>query len=379
MGIEGARMMALESSGEGAGASMGARVLPGFFDLQVNGWNGIDFNSPDLGASAILSAAEGLAASGTAAFLPTVVTNDSDAMEASIAALSATARRAAMSATAVLDAARFAGLRLQVTPDQRGESVPFRAAIAGIHIEGPFISPLDGPRGAHNPAFVMPPDLALAERLYRAAGGLKLMMTFAPEVPGAIDLVRWCVARGVVAAIGHTAADSASIARAVKEGAVISTHLGNGISGKLPRHPNPIWDQLADDALAATMIADGHHLPDSVMKVFLRAKSDRLMLVSDATSFAGLKPGRYHALIGGDVELSADGRLSVSGAPGTLAGAARSLLDGVLHLVDSGLLGLEDAWALASIRPARFWGLARLPFEVHFDPVARRATPIRGA
>ena len=328
-----------------------AIVLPGLFDLQVNGWNGVDFNAPGLGTEAILAVTEGLAASGTAAFLPTVVTNAPEAMESAISALAAAAA---------------------VQNRETSRTATARAKIAGIHIEGPFISPAEGPRGAHDPAYVVPPQPALIQRLRRAAGGLRLMLTFAPEVEGALDLVRWCLAEGIVPAIGHTGADSISIARAVDTGAIISTHLGNGCTGMLPRHPNPLWDQLAEDRLFATMIADGHHLPDAVMRVFLRTKGERLMLVSDATSFTGMPAGRYHAVIGGDVVLSAEGRLSIADRPGTLAGAARSLLDGVLHLVESDILGLEEAWALASTRPARFWGLACPPFAVLFDPVSRR-------
>lgn len=339
-------------------------IFPGLVDLQVNGWEGVDFNAPGLSVEDVLLVAEKLAATGTVAFLPTVVTNDPAVMQEAIRTIAAAARS---EADKKLTATAKAG-----NPPASSS----RAEIVGIHLEGPFISPQQGPRGAHDPRWILAPDMALAERLCEAAGGLQVMLTLAPELPRAIDLVRWCQSRGVIAAIGHTAADAATITRAVDAGAVISTHLGNGCAGLLPRHPNPIWDQLAEDRLAATMIADGFHLPDSVLRVFLRAKGRGLMLVSDATAFSGMPPGRYRAKIGGEVILEPGGRLSVADRPGTLAGATRSLLAGVLHLSDAGLLALPEAWELASLRPAIFMGMKPPYREVLFDPVARRVLGI---
>jgi N-acetylglucosamine-6-phosphate deacetylase len=196
-------------------------------------------------------------------------------------------------------------------------------------------------------------------------------MTFAPELAGARELAAWCAERGIIAAIGHSDADAASIGAAVEAGVSLSTHLGNGCALQLPRHPNLIWDQLAEDRLAATMIADGQHLPDAFMRVATRMKGERLLLISDATALAGAKPGTYEAPIGGRVVLEANGRLHVAGSNDTLAGAARSLLDGVLTLSDRGITGFEEAWEMASSRPAKALGLPGAPGDVLFDPATR--------
>jgi N-acetylglucosamine-6-phosphate deacetylase len=142
----------------------------------------------------------------------------------------------------------------------------------------------------------------------------------------------------------------------VDAGARLSTHLGNGAAAMLPRHPNLIWTQLADDRLTATLIADGHHLPADTLRVFLRAKGlDRAILVSDAAAPGGCAPGIYHSAIGAEVELSADGRLSMRGTP-YLAGAARSLSENVALAMRMAGLTLAEALTLATRNPARFAG-----------------------
>jgi N-acetylglucosamine-6-phosphate deacetylase len=246
------------------------------------------------------------------------------------------------------------------------------AMIAGIHVEGPFISPLDGPRGAHDRRWVRDPDPEAAEALWEASRGRIRILTLAPEVPGALDMIRWCVDKGIIASIGHSAAEASDIALAVEAGARLSTHLGNGCAPLLRRHPNLIWEQLAEDRLAATMIADGLHLPASTMRAFHRTKGEGLMLVSDATALGGMPPGRYRAQIGGDVTLESDGRLHLDGNPSILAGAALSLLQGVHKLVDLGIADFATAWTMASARPSRLLGLGSPPGFVTYDPDSRQ-------
>ncbi len=324
--------------GNSAGAWEGHLRLPGLVDLQVNGWGGIDFNAPALGPEEMESAAAGLLGNGIVAFLPTIVTNSVPAMIGALRAI----------------AAPGVGLASRM--------------IAGIHLEGPFISALEGPRGAHPPEHVRLPDLGLAEELHQASRAGIRILTLAPELPGAMELIEWCVQRGIIAAIGHSAADSSCIARAVDAGARLSTHLGNGCAQVLPRHPNHIWDQLADEALMATVIADGHHLPDSVLRVFARAKERGMILVSDVTAFGGMPPGTYETHIGGRVLVDPDGRVSIESSPGLLAGAALPLLRGVLNLAERGIVDFDTAWEMASTRPARVLGLGRPPGDVLFDP-----------
>jgi len=325
------------------GAARDLLRMPGLVDLQVNGYAGVDFNGPELGADGLDRASEALCRDGIVAFLPTIVTAPPDFLLRRIALLSS-----AMNGT------------------MRGTGSFGRMSL-GIHLEGPFISPFDGPRGAHDAHCVIDPDLGLMEELYAASGGSLKILTLAPERPGGIGLVEWCVAHGVKAAIGHTYADCATIDRAVAAGASLSTHLGNGCHLNLPRHPNYIWDQLAEDRLMASIIADGHHLPPAFMRVVWKVKGSRLVLISDATRFTGMPPGVYQSNIGGTVRLEEGSRLSVADQSATLAGAATPLLKGVQRIVDEGIANLDEAWRAASTVPARFLGIERPLGHVMYD------------
>ena len=162
-------------------------------------------------------------------------------------------------------------------------------AVAGLHMEGPYLAPEAA--GAHPDAHLAPPSFEDFSRRQEAAGGRILLVTLAPEVPGALPLIERLVAAGVRVAIGHSAAGPGAIRDAVHAGATLSTHLGNACPLLLPRHPNLLWEQLAADELAAGLIVDGHHLPPSVVKVMVRAKSlARTVLVTDAIAAAGPAP-----------------------------------------------------------------------------------------
>lgn len=304
-------------------------LAPGLVDLQVNGYAGVDFNRCPIGEQAVLDVTRHLWRQGVTTFLPTIITNGDEEIAAMAAAIANACRRF----------------------DLVGKSV------AGIHLEGPFISPEDGPRGAHDKAFVKAPDWTLFQRFQRAARGNIRLLTLSPEWPQAPGFIRRCVEDGVVVSIGHTAAAACQIAAAVEAGATMSTHLGNGAHLQLPRHPNYIWEQLAQDRLWCAMIGDGEHLPTSVLKVFMRVKGERGILVSDATSLAGMPPGRYRLHIGGEVILSPQGRLALADNPQLLAGSARSLLYGVNTLVRRGLATRREAWDMASVRPSALLSL----------------------
>jgi N-acetylglucosamine-6-phosphate deacetylase len=244
----------------GTGARRRTLELPGLVDLQVNGFAGVDFGDPALTPEGVLRAVEAIGATGVTRFLPTLITS-------SLETFTACARTIA------------------------GTSHP---AIAGIHMEGPYISPEDGYRGAHSRAFVRGADLDDFHRRQDAADGRIRLVTLAPETPGALPLVERLVAGGVRVAIGHTAASGPQVADAVSAGATLSTHLGNGCPSLIPRHPNVIWEQLAEDRLLASFIVDGHHLPPATVKAMIRAKTpSRSLLVTDAIAAAGMPPGRY--------------------------------------------------------------------------------------
>ncbi|MCL6599868.1 MAG: amidohydrolase family protein [Alicyclobacillus macrosporangiidus] len=335
-------------------------IGPGLVDLQVNGFRGIDFNTRPLDVAAIQRVVRALWAEGVTAFLPTIITNSDDAIAELVVSVAHAIRDAA-------DGRVAQGLWDPAVASEHGwrdrsGGIP---TIPGIHLEGPFISPEDGPRGAHDRRYVQPPDWDRFQRWQEAAEGRIRLVTLSPEWPEAAAFIARCAASGVRVAIGHTAAGSDQIVAAVRAGATLSTHLGNGAHPWLPRHPNYIWDQLAHDDLWASVIADGFHLPDAVLKVFLRAKGERVFLVSDVVDLGGLAPGRYTTHIGGDVVLTPEGKLHLAHHPELLAGSVQTLRQGVGNLVAKGLCSLADAWVMASVRPADYLGL----------PVARDIVP----
>lgn len=304
-------------------------IAPGLVDLQVNGYGGVDFNSFPFDEQDVEKVVQAMWQQGVTTFLPTVITNADHEIEQMVATLAQACQR-----------------------------LPIGQSIAGIHLEGPFLSVQDGPRGAHQRCYIKAPDWDLFQRWQEAAQGRIRLITLSPEWPQADEFIRRCVAQNVVVSIGHTSASVEQIVSAVQAGAKMSTHLGNGAHLTLPRHPNYIWEQLAQDDLWCAMIADGEHLPLSVLKVFIRAKGERAMLVSDVTSLAGMPPGRYHSHIGGEVLLSAEGRLSMADNPGLLAGSAQGLLHGVNTLIKNGIVTDAQALEMASLRPALRLNLA---------------------
>ena len=295
--------------------------LPGFFDLQVNGFAGVDFNAPTLTTDDVVAALTALGATGVTRCLPTLITSPFDAFAAAA--------------------------RVLARVDD--------PAVAGLHMEGPYISPEDGARGAHPREHVIDASVDDFRRRQDAANGRIVVVTLAPEVPGVLPLVDHLVASGVRVAIGHTAATPAQIADAIAAGATLATHLGNGCAAMLPRHPNPIWELLAADGVFASVIVDGHHLPPSTVKAMIRAKGPgRTILVSDAIAAAGCAPGEYH--IGAQpCTLGEDGRVSLRGTP-YLAGSSLTLDRAIANTVRYTGLPLEEVVPMASTTPARWLG-----------------------
>ena len=223
-------------------------------------------------------------------------------------------------------------------------------AILGLHLEGPYISPEDGARGAHRREDTAPASIDDFKRRQDAAGGRVRLVTLAPEVPGALALIEHLRDTGVRVAIGHTAATPEQVRMPIRAGATLSTHLGNGCAQMLPRHPNFIWEQLAADELMASIIVDGHHLPPATVKTMVRAKTPRrVVLVTDAIAAAGQPPGEYR-LGAVTVRLDENGRVAVPGQP-NLAGSALSMDRAVANTVRFAGVTLEDALAMASTQP----------------------------
>jgi N-acetylglucosamine-6-phosphate deacetylase len=306
-----------------SGKAAGLYLEPGFIDIQINGFAGVDYNSGDTPAEEIGRSIRALFSTGVTRFYPTVITGGPEEMQAALRNLA----------------------HARETLDE-GE------AIEGFHVEGPHISPENGPRGAHPREWVRPPDIEEYRRWQDATGGRVRMVTLAPEWPGAPQYIELIAGEGVVAAIGHTAASAAQIADAVSAGATLSTHLGNGAHAVLRRHPNYIWDQLAEDRLMADFIADGIHLDASFLKTAVRAKTvNRAVLVTDASTPAGAAPGRYR-LGGQEVDLTTDGRVVLAESD-RLAGSALRMDRGVENLIRLAGLSLEDAVRMATTNAAR--------------------------
>jgi len=304
-------------------------ITPGLTDLQVNGYAGLDLNTDPLLPETVRDISVKLWSEGVTTFFPTIITNSSE--------------RILDYVSVVADAcSRF--------PEAAG-------AVGGIHLEGPFISPENGARGAHPVEHVRPPDWDLFCQWQEACGGMVRIITLSPEWPDSADFIRRASGSGVTVSIGHTAATPEQIREAVDAGATLSTHLGNGSHQMLPRHRNYIWEQLAADELCASIISDGFHLPDAVMKVFLRMKPGRIILVSDATGLTGMPPGDYVTHIGGEVTLTEAGKLHVKGNPDMLAGSGKSLLHCVETIVSKGLVSLAEALDMAGRTPYRLAGL----------------------
>jgi N-acetylglucosamine-6-phosphate deacetylase len=304
-------------------------VLPGLIDLQVNGFAGLDVNDDGLTTGVVHALVRAQWQRGVTTFLPTVIT------------ASAEKTRTALETIALA----------------RAEDSLTRYSIPGIHLEGPYLSYEDGPRGAHDATHIRPPDLREFDQWRQASADAVRLITLAPESPGAADYIRAVVGHGTAVAIGHTAATPDQVHAAVDAGATLSTHLGNGCHSVLPRHPNHIWAQLADSRLSASFVADGHHLPADTFIAMVRAKGvSNAVLVSDSVALAGCAPGSYATPVGGAVTLHPQGRLTLAGSD-LLAGSVASLVDCLAWGVNHAALDLSAAVTMASANPARLIGL----------------------
>lgn len=296
---------------------------PGFIDMQINGFGGVDFSDANLDAKTAISVLPAIWKTGVTSFCATLITNTIERLERNFR---------------VLEEAR----RL----DSR-----FAATVPCYHLEGPYLSP--GPsHGAHDPALMQSPNWDQFLQLQDAAGGRIEIVTLAPELPGALDFIRRAKAAGLVVAISHTDGTPEDIHKAVEAGAEFSTHLGNGCPEWMPRHNNPVWAQIASDQLKATLICDGFHLPPDVVRTIYKAKGNaRCSLVTDAVHVAGLPPGRY-SLVGSEIELLPSGQV-VTADRHSMAGSALAMNRAVCVYQDFAGASLEEALQAASGNPGR--------------------------
>jgi N-acetylglucosamine-6-phosphate deacetylase len=316
---------------------------PGLFDLQTNGYAGIDFNDPAITNEALDHALDAMLKSGVTACLPTLITASIDLLHERIHALDHAVATSRLGPLMVL----------------------------GYHFEGPFLNPEPGYAGCHPSAAMLPPDWRVIQRLTFGLRRPVLLITVAPELPEAEPFIRAAIASGHLIAIGHTAASAEAIHTAAVAGATLSTHLGNGLPALLPKLDNPIVAQLAEDRLHASFIADGIHIPAEALTVMTRAKGIfRSILVTDSTAAAGAPQGRY-AFAGMAIEHTLDGAARLLGT-NRLAGSALTLDTAVRNVVAWGIAGAGDALRMASLIPQKLLQpvLARLNLRTPTSMVA---------
>lgn len=326
--VAGNRIAGIEPAWPAGSAADWPFVAPGLFDLQINGHGGIWYSDAALTPERVVATLDPHFQFGITRIFPTLIT-------ASHAAL----------------AAGFSAIRAACEQDSWIDEM-----IAGCHLEGPYIASEDGPRGAHPREDVRPADWDEFCRLQELSGNRIRLVTLAPEVPQALDFIRKAVASGVTIALGHTGATPEQVTAAVDAGARLSTHLGNGSHAIIRRHPNYIWEQLADPRLWASIIADGHHLPASVVRTIIRTKTPaRTVLTCDAAGFAGCAPGVYaHGT--GKVELLPSGKIVVFGQDQILAGSSLATDTCVVNAMQFAGVPLRDAIDMATRNPARLLG-----------------------
>lgn len=305
-------------------------VSAGWTDSQINGYGGHDPNAAGADGAVVSAMVRALWPEGVTGSCVTICTESAPRMLEGIRSVAEACERDPLAA----------------------------ASIVGIHVEGPHLAREDGPRGAHPLRHIRPPDIDEYRRWQDAAGGRVRIVTVSPDYDEAIPYIRAVVADGVLVSIGHTAASGDQIRAAVDAGARWSTHLGNGAHAVIRRHPNYIWDQLAEDRLSAGFIFDGHHLPPAVMRTVVRAKGvERSVLVSDALATAGLPAGEYELFDGTPVVLTPSGRLELKGTP-YLAGAATALPTCVANAVRHAGVTLADAIRMVTANPSRLLGMS---------------------
>ncbi|MCY0880225.1 MAG: amidohydrolase family protein [Firmicutes bacterium] len=303
--------------------------IPGLIDIQINGVGDVDFNREDLTPEAVRWAVEALLRRGVTRCCPTVITGPPDRIEAI--------------------------LRVLARACEEDDTV--RQAVLGIHLEGPYLSEEDGPRGAHAREWIRDPDWREFERWQAASGRRIRVMTVAPERQGMPDFIEKATASGVTVALGHHAADDAQINAAVQAGARLVTHFGNGAHPVLPRHPNYLWTQLAHPALWLSVIGDGVHLPATVLQVVFRQKPHRTLLVSDLIADPRVSEGNEWQAIGQRVTVDRR-RVSLRESPQLLAGS-RTLLSDAVALTGAMIGDRLAAVEAATLTPAALLGLSR--------------------
>jgi N-acetylglucosamine-6-phosphate deacetylase len=304
-------------------------LAPGLIDIQINGYVGINFSDQGLTPAMMEEVTRALWKEGVTTFLPTVITRDQERLAKSFSLLAAS-----------------------MDHDIIGQSIP------GFHLEGPYLNPAPGYRGAHPEEYIRPADWEEFSELQEIAQQGIRLITVAPEMEGAIPFIQKCRESGVAVSLGHHNAGPEIIEQAVQAGASMSTHLGNGCANEINRHHNPLWPQLANDGLSISIICDGAHLTKEEVRTFHKVKGNTgTILVSDALHFAGLPLGIYEEdghtyLLTEEVVKFPDENV--------LAGAVQPVRKGITRIMEYTGCSLGEALGMASTNPARLLGLDHL-------------------
>lgn len=309
----------------------GIFVAPGLFDNQVNGYLGISFVDigGELTPEGVKTITKALWEKGITSYLPTLTTNEKSIFIKNFALL-ANSRK---------------------DPELLG-------SIPGFHLEGPYISPVDGFRGAHALKFVRNPDWNEFSEFITASNNGILEVTIAPETEGAIEFIKKCREKNIIVALGHHNGNMEQVTKAVDAGAQIATHFGNGCANMINRHKNPLWPQLSDDRLMLSLIGDGFHLLPEEIKVFYKVKGpEKIVITSDVSPLGGLKPGKYLNVVGDTLELTPEGAVMYP-AQGVLSGSGTTLLRSVGNVLKVTGCSLAEVFRMASTNPARLYGLS---------------------
>lgn len=309
----------------------GQILAPGFIDIHIHGGAGHDVM--EAAADALPPVERLLASHGVTSYFPTTVTAP---LNATLAALERLA-----------DAIEAAGNPAMTIPAAESKPTELRARPLGIHLEGPFIS--HRRRGVHPPADLLAPSLAVFERFWQASRGHIRVMTIAPELPGAIEVIAEAAGRGVCVSLGHSDANLEAARAGVLAGARHATHTFNAMRPLGHRDPGILGDVLTDSRLSADFIADGIHLDPAIVQLILKAKGpDAAVLITDATAATGMPDGRYHL---GSLEVEVkDGKCT---SDGHLAGSVLTMDLAVRNVMKFAQWDLQQAVRLATINPAR--------------------------
>jgi len=301
-------------------------IAPGLIDIQINGFAGIDFNRPLKSEEAWHHATQQLYAQGCTGFLIALITNREEGYRELLT-----------------------GLTKQIQRDARN--------CLGLHMEGPWLNPDPGYRGAHRAEWMQKPDVRLLDDWKGIAGSLIKLITMAPEVDldASLRVIHAAVDKDIRVFLGHSAAMGQALRSAVEAGAVGWTHLGNAVPATVPKFENVILHTLAQSGLYASLIPDGLHLPPHAFNVLARllnqTNPSRLLLTTDAMAGAAAEPGGAYTLGEIEVEMGADGSARLPGS-GRLAGSTLTPFQGVFLAERMAGFYLEDAWKAFSTRPA---------------------------